>query len=149
MDRVKVKLLQAKSGAYERNGVERNETAQFPDAGNYHFHPALELSLAGLAAPATGISESVVVAAGWTGNGSSSVAQPVSTKRVAIASEVALTKRFMKKYESAPARFAMLNNPAPGTTESGTPRSRPEPIFSYEGGFALTLRPIRLCAHGF
>ena len=55
---------------------QRNEGAQFPGAGNYHFHPALELSLAGLAAPATGTSESVVVAAGWTGNGSSSVAQP-------------------------------------------------------------------------
>ena len=73
----------------------------------YHFHPALELSLGGLAAPATGTSESVVVAAGWTGNGSSSVAQPVGTKRVAIAREVALTKRFMEKYESVMTRFAM------------------------------------------
>ena len=69
--------------------------------------PRSNFPCAGLAAPATGISESVVVAAGWTGNGSSSVAQPVSTKRVAIASEVALTKRFMKKYESVPAQFAM------------------------------------------
>jgi len=95
------------SRTYERNGIECNEGAQFPGAGNYHFHPALELSLGGLAAPATGTSESVVVAAGWTGNGSSSVAQPVSNKRLAIAREVALTKRFMEKYESAPARFAM------------------------------------------
>ena len=59
---------------------------------------------------ATGISEPVVVAVGWTGNGSSSAAQPVSTKRQAIASELALTKRFMKKYESVPAQFAMKNN---------------------------------------
>jgi hypothetical protein len=95
------------SGTYER-GVERNEGAQFLDTGNYHFHPALELSPAGLAAPATGISESVVVAAGWTGNGSSSVAQPISTKRVAIARQVTVPNRFMEKYESAPARRAML-----------------------------------------
>ena len=103
-----MKLYQPrKKGTYKRIGVERNEGAQLQGAGNYHFHPAFELSRAGLAAPATGTSESVVVPAGWTGNGSSSVAQPVSTKRLAIASEVALAKQFMKKHESVPARFAI------------------------------------------
>jgi hypothetical protein len=96
-----------KMGTYKRIGVQRNEGAQFPGADNYHFHPAFELSGAGLAAPATGISESVVVAVGWTGNGSSSAAQPVSTKRQAIASELTPTKRFMKKYDSVPTQFAM------------------------------------------
>ena len=72
----------------------------------YHFHPALELSGTGVAAPATGAAESVV-AAGWTGNGSSFVAQPVSINRLAIESEAALTNRFIMEYESAPVRTAM------------------------------------------
>jgi hypothetical protein len=92
-----VKLYQPrKKGTYKRIRIERNEGHPIPGAGNYHFHPAFELSRAGVAAPATGTSESVAVAAGWTENGSSSVAQPVITKRLAIASEVALTKQFIK-----------------------------------------------------
>ena len=54
-----------------------------------HFHPALELFPgAGVAAPATGTAESAAVAE-WKGNGSSFVAQPVRTNRLAIERQAA------------------------------------------------------------
>jgi hypothetical protein len=74
----------------------------------YHFHPALELSGAGVAAPATGASESAA-AAGWTGNGSSFIAQPVRTNRLAIERQAAIANRFIMEYESVPVRTAMPN----------------------------------------
>ena len=59
---------------------------------NYHFHPALELSGDGVAAPATGASESAFTA-GCVGKGSSSVAQ--LERRSRIPRQAAQINRFI------------------------------------------------------
>lgn len=64
----------------------------------YHFHPALELSGGGVAAPATGASE-LSVPAGWTENGSS-VVQPVSKRTLTRKTKTPRTNRLMWKMTS-------------------------------------------------